>query len=74
MLTFQGMTEPSLVPLDVLLHRIADDLKQLSAAIDALALGLEPRSAVQLRPWWDAPVRGLPLEEALKQYGESRPE
>lgn len=67
------LTEPSEADkLDALLQQFAQNLQQLAEGVGSLARELEqrPPRPIPLRPWWDAPVRGLPLEEALKECAE----
>lgn len=76
MLTLSGMPTP---PHDAasdtaatLLYRLGVELQRLAGQVSALAAELHARHDVSglPRPWWDEPVHGLPLEEALKGHVE----
>lgn len=59
--------------IEALLRQFAMNLQQLAEGVGSLARELEqrPPRPIPLRPWWDAPVRGLPLEEALKKCADA---
>lgn len=72
----RGMpTQPPDAAPDVasaLLHHLGVELQRLAEQVAALAAELHARHHAPglPRPWWDEPVRGLPLEEALKTHVE----
>lgn len=73
--TLLGMFTPRPVSdsevVEALLRQLAGELRTLAERLARFAAERE-EARVPLRPWWDAPVRGLPLEEALQQYAQSK--